>query len=123
MKRLCSLDELPEGGARGAEIDGVPVFAVRKFGEVFVYRNSCPHIGVELEWLPHRFLDDSGELIQCATHGALFAIDTGVCVAGPCVGETLQPLPFVVRDGVVCLADIVCLEDSVCLEDIVCFKE
>lgn len=103
MYPLCRLDELPEGDARGFEVNGEPVFAVRKFGEVYAYRNSCPHIGVPLEWLPDRFLDNDGELIQCSTHGALFVIQTGLCVAGPCTGDSLDPLPLEIRDGVICL--------------------
>jgi len=31
-------------------------------------------------------------LIQCATHGALFRIRDGYCVAGPCAGQGLIPL-------------------------------
>ncbi|MNT92136.1 hypothetical protein D3C72_2333610 [compost metagenome] len=45
-----------------------------------------------MEWLPDQFLDSSGSLIQCATHGALFLIESGECVAGPCAGESLLPL-------------------------------
>jgi nitrite reductase/ring-hydroxylating ferredoxin subunit len=31
-------------------------------------------------------------MIQCATHGALFLIESGECVAGPCAGQSLQAL-------------------------------
>ncbi|MFP6798982.1 MAG: Rieske (2Fe-2S) protein, partial [Pseudomonas sp.] len=34
----------------------------------------------------------SASLIQCATHGALFLIESGECVAGPCAGQSLQEL-------------------------------
>lgn len=105
MYPLCRLEELAEGSARGFDIEGMPVFAVRKFGEVFVYLNSCPHIGVPLEWLPDQFLNSERELIQCATHGALFAIESGLCVAGPCVGEALEPLPYLVQDEWLYLLD------------------
>jgi len=40
----------------------------------------------------HRFLDASASLIHCAQHGALFLIESGECVAGPCEGEQLQAL-------------------------------
>ncbi len=59
---------------------------------MFVYRNRCPHRGVPLEWQPDRFLDPSASLIQCARHGALFLIESGECVAGPCEGETLRAI-------------------------------
>ena len=32
-------------------------------------------------------------MILCATHGALFRIEDGHCLSGPCVGESLTPLP------------------------------
>jgi nitrite reductase/ring-hydroxylating ferredoxin subunit len=58
-------------------------------------------LGVELEWTADQFLDSEGMLIQYATHGALFLIETGQCVAGPCLGQYLQAVPFVIHDGAV----------------------
>jgi len=89
MLRLCAPDELAEGQSRGFEIAGQKLLAVRKDGQCHVYRNTCPHRGIPLEWLPDQFLDASASLIQCATHGALFLIDSGECVAGPCAGQSL----------------------------------
>ena len=92
MIHLCAPSELAEGQSRGFVIDHLNLFAVRRDGRVYAYRNHCPHRGVPLEWQPDRFLDDSGSLIQCARHGALFLIDSGECVAGPCEGQALQRL-------------------------------
>ena len=92
MKRLCAPQELAEGRSRGFEIEGCKLLAVRKDGRVYAYRNRCPHRGIPLEWLPDQFLDASASLIQCATHGALFLIDSGECVAGPCAGQALEAL-------------------------------
>ena len=92
MLRLCAPDEVAEGQSRGFEIVGEKLFAVRKDGHLYAYRNRCPHRGIPLEWLPDQFLDHSASLIQCATHGALFLIESGECVAGPCAGQALQPL-------------------------------
>ncbi|SDI10657.1 Ferredoxin subunit of nitrite reductase or a ring-hydroxylating dioxygenase [Pseudomonas benzenivorans] len=92
MKRLCAPHELAEGQSRGFEIAGDKLFAVRKDGRLFAYRNRCPHRGIPLEWLPDQFLDHSASLIQCATHGALFLIESGECVAGPCAGQALEAL-------------------------------
>ena len=62
------------------------------------YVNSCPHLGTPLDWQVNRFISlDSGH-IMCATHGALFEVESGSCVDGPCVGQNLEPLPVVV-DG------------------------
>lgn len=92
MIRLCSSDELVEGQSRGFLIDSLQLFVVRKHGQVYAYRNRCPHRSIGLQWQPDAFLDDSASLIRCATHGALFLIDTGECVAGPCAGQALQAL-------------------------------
>lgn len=100
---VCRLDELNDPGSKGFEYspDGadVPVsgFVVRKAGQVYAYRNACPHTGVPLEWLPDQFLDMGNSFIQCSLHGALFVIEDGRCLRGPCVGDHLQPLSVELR--------------------------
>jgi nitrite reductase/ring-hydroxylating ferredoxin subunit len=70
-------------------------------GSVRAYENTCPHAGHPLDLLPHRFLTADRSHIICASHGALFSLDTGLCVAGPCPGRMLRPLPVTVSsDGV-----------------------
>lgn len=100
---LCRLDELPDPGSKGLHQGGKALFAVRQGQQVFVYENRCPHRGIPLEWTPDNFLDHSGRLIQCATHGALFLPDTGECVAGPCSGQFLRQWPCHIDAGWVCL--------------------
>lgn len=90
MVPIARVDELDDHATRGVDIDGQAFIVVRKNTEIFVYRNHCPHRGSRLEWQPDRFLDSSGELIQCKTHGALFIIETGACIAGPCHGSALE---------------------------------
>ena len=92
MKHLCPSADLSEGQSRGFVIEDLRLLAVRQQGQVYLYENRCPHRGVPLEWLPDQFLDHSGSLIQCSTHGALFLIDNGECVAGPCAGQSLRAL-------------------------------
>ena len=60
---------------------------------------ACPHIGTPLEIQPDRFLDQSGQHILCSTHGALFQVEDGLCVAGPCVDEKLTPVAIDIRDN------------------------
>lgn len=106
MIRLCSSEALPEGESRGFTAAGQALLAVRRDGCAYLYRNRCPHRGIALEWQPDRFLDASGSLIQCATHGALFLIETGDCVAGPCAGEQLQAIDCLENaDGLWALLD------------------
>lgn len=93
------LDSIPPDGCKGFASSSHPAlettcFAVRQGQQLFVYRNRCPHLGIPLEWMPDQFLDRDGHYIQCSTHGALFRIDSGQCVAGPCQGEFLEAIPF-----------------------------
>jgi nitrite reductase/ring-hydroxylating ferredoxin subunit len=104
MRVLCRLEEIPDGGAKGfAPPDGgfTGLFAVRRGNDVFVYINSCPHIGVPLDWAPDRFMTADGGRIQCATHGAEFGIADGVCVRGPCLGDRLEGVMIQINDGAV----------------------
>ncbi len=99
MQRLCDSDELPEGASRGFPGPRGGLLLVRREGQAYAYRNRCPHRGIPLEWQADQFLDVSGSLIQCATHGALFLIESGECVAGPCAGEFLEALACREQDG------------------------
>jgi nitrite reductase/ring-hydroxylating ferredoxin subunit len=58
-----------------------------------------------------RQLAPQAPLILCAMHGALFEIETGVCVSGPCAGLGLRTLPVRVERGYVLLDDGVALEE------------
>lgn len=89
MELLCASDSLLESQSRGFVVKGRKLMATRRHGEVFVYINRCPHRGVPLEWQADDFLDESASLIRCATHGALFLVENGECVAGPCAGRSL----------------------------------
>ncbi|MEP1030606.1 MAG: Rieske 2Fe-2S domain-containing protein, partial [Alphaproteobacteria bacterium] len=82
------------------------VMAIRQGDTVFAYVNSCPHVGTPLDMWPGRFLTRDGEYILCATHGALFRIEDGHCVAGPCVGRGLTPIDARVVNGVVNIFNI-----------------
>jgi len=91
---LAALSGLAEGACREFELEGPAeplfCFAVRHQGRLYLYRNSCPHTGVTLNWLPDQFLTEEGDYLQCSLHGALFRIEDGFCVRGPCVGRSLQ---------------------------------
>lgn len=100
---LCRLDELPDPGSKGIANGESGILVVRQGSAVFVYENRCPHRGIPLEWTPDQFLDSSGRLIQCATHGALFLPESGECIAGPCSGDSLRKLNSYVQDGFVWL--------------------
>ncbi len=102
--RLCRLDDIADPGARSFDFrDGDAIFAgfvVRRGETVVGYVDHCPHAGWRLGSLDDRYLNRAGDHILCFGHGALFRIDDGAAVAGPCpTGSALTTWPVVVRDG------------------------
>ena len=99
---LCRLDDIEDGQAKGFTLgqglEAREIFVVRAGARAFGYVNSCPHLGTPLDWQVNRFISLDSGLLMCATHGALFEIEGGLCVDGPCVGQNLEPAPVVV-DG------------------------
>lgn len=105
---LCRLADIADGGSNGFVAtrpggERVAVLAVRRGAQVFAYVNSCPHTGAPLDFQPGRFLSLDKTLIQCSTHGALFRIEDGFCLAGPCAGKSLERAGTAVAGGVVYL--------------------
>jgi nitrite reductase/ring-hydroxylating ferredoxin subunit len=103
-RALCRLEDIPDGGAKGfppAPGGFTGLMAVRQGDAVFVYVNSCPHIGTPLDWTPDRFLSADGKRIVCATHGAEFQIADGLCIRGPCHGDRLEPVVAQIEDGTI----------------------
>jgi len=100
--KLCLLEQLPDGQSRGFVVDledgRKTLLAVRTGNSVYIYINACPHIGTPLDLKPDQFLNDDGSLIICSTHGALFEIDTGFCISGPCGGSSLSPVKSHIKD-------------------------
>lgn len=74
-------------------------FVIALAGRLYAYRNECRHIPMTMDWVDNRFLSRDRRFLQCATHGALYEIATGLCVAGPPAGEHLHSLPVAVEDG------------------------
>ena len=69
-------------------------FVIKFEDRLYAYENRCPHLGTELDWIPGQFFDDEQAFLLCSTHGAYFKPDTGKCVSGPCVGQSLTRLPI-----------------------------
>jgi nitrite reductase/ring-hydroxylating ferredoxin subunit len=107
---LCRQDDLAEGQCRAFTVEKdlretQDIFLLRHRDRIYAYQNRCPHTGVNLNWLPDQFLDIDGTFIQCSVHGALFRIDDGFCVRGPCAGQSLQPVKLEISDGQIYLGD------------------
>jgi nitrite reductase/ring-hydroxylating ferredoxin subunit len=106
--RLGLLDEIAEGHARNYVLQmragRFHGFVVRRGGEVFGYVDRCPHMGLPLAQRLDAYLTPDGALIACSWHSALFQVDTGACVGGPCTGARLTPWAVAVRDGAIVTA-------------------
>jgi nitrite reductase/ring-hydroxylating ferredoxin subunit len=104
---LCALADLPDGASRAFAVgEGdwpLRGFLVRQGERVVGYVNRCPHAGHPLNWRPDDFLTPDRTLIMCRSHGALFDISSGRCVAGPCAGQSLRELPVHVENELVIL--------------------
>ncbi|UVO52105.1 Rieske (2Fe-2S) protein [Sphingomonas sp. SUN019] len=100
---LSPLDKIVDGAARNFVLEmragRFHGFVVRRGDAVFGYVDRCPHMGLPLA----QKLDDyvaSGRIV-CSWHGAIFAIDSGECLGGPCPGAALTPWPVTVRHGTI----------------------
>jgi nitrite reductase/ring-hydroxylating ferredoxin subunit len=100
---LCHIDDISNPGSRGFDptVNGTDsLFIVREKDSVFAYKDVCPHYGVTtLPWKKDQYLNSQKSAIVCSSHGAKFNIQSGLCTAGPCKGETLESLPTKVKDG------------------------
>ena len=109
-RRICASGELVEGGSglRFTVTSGgreEPAFAVRFRGRVHAFLNRCGHVPVELDWQQGEFFDSSGLYLICATHGALYAPDSGRCLGGRCNGKGLEAVPVAEDDGWILLIE------------------
>ncbi len=108
-ERIFDENELAEMEAKGyiGRVAGMQrnIFAVRREGEIYVYLNQCPHVNSLIDHIQGQFFAPDGVHLRCGMHGAIFRIEDGVCIDGPCEGESLQRLPIEIRDGGVFLAE------------------
>jgi 3-phenylpropionate/trans-cinnamate dioxygenase ferredoxin component len=91
--RACALDDVPENGAIGVEIGGVPVAVIRAGGEVFALYDVCSHEEVPLS---------EGEVydctVECWLHGSCFDLRTGN-PTGPPAARPVPTYPVKVDGG------------------------
>jgi 3-phenylpropionate/trans-cinnamate dioxygenase ferredoxin component len=70
--KVCALDEIPDEGALGVEIDDTPVAVVRTGDDIYALQDVCSHAEVALS---------EGEIydhtIECWLHGSCFDLRTG----------------------------------------------
>jgi len=93
---------LADGQARGfqAKVKG-KIFhglIVKKGEAYFAYRNQCRHLAITLDLNDEQFFNAEGTHLQCQMHGATYEIESGECIAGPCVGAFLEKLDLRVEE-------------------------
>jgi nitrite reductase/ring-hydroxylating ferredoxin subunit len=91
---LCAQADLGECRSLGFDPWGDgrdTVLLVRHGGEVYGWRDACPHHGgTPMAWRKNEYLNADRNRIVCAAHGAQFDIASGKCALGPCLGQSLQ---------------------------------
>jgi nitrite reductase/ring-hydroxylating ferredoxin subunit len=70
-------------------------FVFRRGAQLFAYRNQCRHQPLTLDYGDGDVFTEGRDYLLCRNHGALFAPETGLCIAGPCTGASLFPLKTV----------------------------
>lgn len=105
---ICSLDALPEGEARPFLVRNpsgrtCEIVLLRRGTGVVAYENSCPHTGMTLDGGSAEFMALDGTHLLCLMHGAEFQPEDGLCIAGPCLGDRLRPVPVRIAAGRVIL--------------------
>lgn len=100
---LCHVTTLKDGEARSFILDASgtrhDILVVNRNGVLRAFANACPHQHTPLEIFPGKFFDAAGDYLVCSTHGARFEPANGLCVSGPCIGQSLKAITLIERDG------------------------
>jgi 3-phenylpropionate/trans-cinnamate dioxygenase ferredoxin component len=70
--RACALDDVPDQGTFGVELNGIPLVIIRTGGEVFALDEFCTHEEVSL--VDGDIYDHT---VECWLHGSCFDIRSG----------------------------------------------
>ena len=106
---LCRIEELADPGTKNVVLGEGPgeldIIVVQTEGTRHAYINCCPHEFIPLETFPNHFLTADKKQFLCSGHGARFALTSGECISGPCLGKSLTRLSIEEKDGALYLAD------------------
>jgi len=96
---VCSLEELPPGTHRIADVDGAQVAVFNLGGQIYAIEDVCTHDGGVLTGGPIE-----GDQIVCPRHGARFCIRNGEALTPPAY-EPVATFPVRVENGEVQVRD------------------
>ena len=106
--KLCNINDIPDPGSKEFSLTigerTVELFVIHKNSAFYAYKNSCPHTGVNLNWQQDQFLNLDNTFIQCSVHNALFEIDSGYCISGPCSGRAMEELKLTIDNDTLLLS-------------------
>lgn len=68
------VSEIPAGGRRRLEVDGIDIIVVNCDGELLAMEDVCSHDGAPLDDGP---IDCAAGTIECPRHGSLFDLRSG----------------------------------------------
>lgn len=102
-QRLCHTNDVAEGEAKGfGPLQGSKrkIIVVRRNGQLHAWLDACPHYstGTPMAWKTNAYLNGERTHLTCHSHNALFEMDTGECVLGPCLGQSLTRIEIAVGD-------------------------
>ncbi len=105
QKDPASTNPLPlaRNTSASVTVDGLELIVADHNGELYAYENLCPHVGESLDPMGGSVSSEDGSLLRCQRHAAEFLSHTGECVGGPCLGESLRPVPIIVVDQTIYL--------------------
>jgi len=105
---ICSTDTLSNGGSLKFHIlEGdrpIEAFLIRFDEEYYAYKNRCAHMSLTLDLDDNDFFTIDFRGLICKTHGAVYYPNDGLCISGPCLGESLEAIQIEVRGNAVLLA-------------------
>jgi 3-phenylpropionate/trans-cinnamate dioxygenase ferredoxin subunit len=90
--RVAKVNELPPGGKKLIEVDGVPIALFNVDGEFYAIEDVCTHDGA-----PLAEGELEGDEIECPRHGARFNVRTGAVLCMPAV-EPVESYAVKVKD-------------------------
>jgi 3-phenylpropionate/trans-cinnamate dioxygenase ferredoxin subunit len=96
--RACALDEVPDQGTFGVELNGIPLVIVRSEGEVYALDEFCTHEEVSL--VDAEVYDRT---VECWLHGSCFDLRSGK-PTGPPATKPLKSYPVRIDGGDVYVA-------------------
>ena len=107
--KLCALEDIADNDAFGmvACIEGKQrnIFVVWRGDAAYAYINWCPHAQLLLDQVPGKFFEPEHKYIRCGMHAATFQVEDGLCIQGPCEGESLKSIKIEIQDGAIYMAE------------------